>query len=279
MDLTYSYKTALPTHLIDKYNFLETRNAAAVLKASNPAHFDDLIKVLEEFQLYDADLLIPGGNRGQVPTRLDKHFEKLGWRAVRVNTEFKLVGKMKASLSSSSFDVEFLESTVKNPGFEVDNMKDRVAIDVEWNAKDGNLDRDLAAYRSFYELGLVDAAALITRDHEGIRQLAGEDLQSTDAYRRLGTTTTTNMTKLQDRMTRGDSGGCPLFAVGITRKTWAGRGVPRPGEEHTTVEELLEAYKKAQASKGRTPGAKAELSDEEIDQLIESVEDEHSQLD
>ncbi|RAN78004.1 hypothetical protein B5P43_18405 [Bacillus sp. SRB_336] len=274
MDLTHSYKTIFSPDVLEKYTFLETRNAAAVFKASNPDHFDDLIKVLSDFHLYDADLLIPGGNRGQIPTRLDHAFEDEGWRAVRITTESALVGKMKASLSAKTYDIDFLNSRVTNPGFEVDNMKGRVAIDVEWNAKDGNLDRDLAAYRSLYDMGLIDVAAMITRDHEGIRKLAGEDLNSTDAYRRLGTTTTTNMTKLEDRMTRGDGGGCPFLGIGITRTTWAGRDVPRPGEENTTVQELLEAYEQAKAARnGAAP------TDDQIDEAIEAATSSDDELD
>lgn len=279
MELTHSYKDVFPPHLLDKYTFLETRNAAAVFKASNPDHFEEMLHVLGDFKLYDADIIIPGGNRGQIAFRLDKSFEELGWRAVRITTESKLVGNMKASMSSSAYDIAFLNTSVVNPGFEVDNMKGRVAIDVEWNAKDGNLDRDLAAYRSLYEMGLIDVATMITRDHEGIRRLAGDDLESADAYRRLGTTTTTNMVKLEDRMTRGDSGGCPFLGIGMTQATWAGRGVPRPGEEHTAVEALLEAYLKAQDEKKKAKGAKAELSDVEIDEVIEAVEEQHSKLD
>lgn len=241
------------------------------MKAANPDAFRELIEVLENFKVYDADILIPSGNRGQIATRLDGHFEDLGWSAVRINTEFKLVGKKKAGKDSRSYAEKFLETTVYNDGFEVDNMKDRIAIDVEWNAKDGNLDRDLAAYRSLYDLGLIDAAALITRDHEGIRRLSIDSLKSEDAYRRLGTTTSTNMEKLKPRMTRGDSGGCPLFAVGISESTWAGRGVSRPGEENSPVEVLLAAYMEAQARKKRTKGADAELTEGEAAAAIGSV--------
>jgi hypothetical protein len=75
---------------------------------------------------------------------------------------------------------------------------------------------------------LIDVATIITRDHDGIKTLALEDLKSDDAARRLGTVTTTNIEKLRDRMVRGDSGGCPLLAVGITKATWAGAGVAAP---------------------------------------------------
>lgn len=239
MDLTYSYENVFPEHLLAKYTFLETRNAAAVFLASNPHQFEELLQVLEEFWVYDEDILVPGGNRGTIPARLDKAFEDRDWSAVRVNTEYKLVGKRKSSMGSRVYDVPYLETTVYNDGFEVDNMKDRVAIDVEWNAKDGNLDRDLSAYRSLYDLGLIDVASVITRDHRGIRFLAANKLDSEDAFRRLGTTTTTNMEKIKPRMTRGDSGGCPLLAVGITLATWAGRGVAIPSSAIPDIDPSL----------------------------------------
>lgn len=267
VDLTHSYKNVTPQSVLDRYTFLEVRNGAAVLKASNPTHFDELVQVLEGFHVYDADLLIPGGNRGQIATRLDAHFEQLGWQAIRVNTEFKLVGKGKKG------GAIILETEAKNDGFEVDNMKGRVAIDVEWNAKDGNLDRDLAAYRSLYDLGLIDAAVLITRDHYSIRDLAGVTLESDTARGRLSTITSTNTIKLKDRLERGDAGGCPVFAVGIGVDTWAGKDVPRPGEEHTTVAELVAAYEAAQEAKKKAKGEKAQLTDDEIDEVVESVTD------
>ena len=228
MDLTQSFLSEFPPQILDRYTFIETRNAAAVLRASNPEQFGNLVDVLCDFYIYDSDIRVAGGNRGTIASRLDGAFEDLGWRAVRVNTEFRLVGKMKASQSGVGYDVPFHDETVHNDGFEVDNLKGRVALDVEWNAKDGNLDRDLAAYRSLYDHGMIDAAVMITRDHYSIRALAAEDLQDAEAARRLSTTTTTNTEKLRPRMTRGDSGGCPLLAIGISRNTWAGPMVPPP---------------------------------------------------
>ncbi|MBF6260195.1 restriction endonuclease [Nocardia farcinica] len=222
MDLTASYEHSLPPEVINRYKMLEVRNAAAVLKASNPDLFEEVVSVLAEFKVYDADILVPGGNRSQIPIRLDQAFENLGWSAVRINTEFKLVGKRKLSATNQQYTEQFLESSVANDGFEVDNMKGRVALDVEWNAKDGNLDRDLSAYRALYDVGLIDVAVIITRDHYGIKTLALQDLNSADAARRLGTTTTTNIEKVQGRLTRGDAGGCPVLVAGITRATWQG---------------------------------------------------------
>lgn len=227
MDLTTSFKQTLSDGLLDKYQFLEVRNAAAVLSASDKRRLYEIDLILRDFNVYDDDILVPGGNRGRIAIRIDSMFANFGWKPVRVNTEYRLVGHVKAS-SRGRLGEEFLNTTVSNEGFEVDNMKGRIALDVEWNAKDGNLDRDLSAYRSLYDLGLIDCAVIITRDHAGISQLAWDDLDSADAYRRLGTSTSTCMEKLAPRLTRGDAGGCPVLAIGISRTTWAGPGVVAP---------------------------------------------------
>lgn len=228
MDLTHSHTRVFAAETLARYTWLETRNAAAVLVASNPVQHGEIAEVLDEFSVYDADILVAGGNRGPIAIRLDAAFAVRGWDAVRVNTSSTLVGEKKSKLTSRTYEERFLERTVSSEGFEVDNFKGRVALDVEWNAKDGNLDRDVNAYRALYDLGLIDVGVIITRDHEGIRQLSGKDLGSEDAHRRLGTTTTTTMNKLQSRLSRGDAGGCPVLAIGITRATWAGRGIAAP---------------------------------------------------
>lgn len=219
MDLTNSYERAVPEDIFIRYSWAEVRNAAAVLAASNPELFAEILEVLDGFYVETRDITVPGGNRSTIPIKLDGAFADLGWKPVRINTEFSLVGKVKgpARLARTLF-----ESAVSSEGFEVDNMKGRVALDVEWNAKDGNLDRDLSAYRALYDNGLIDAAVMITRDYHGILELARHDLGDEGAYRRLKSTTTTNIHKLIPRLTRGDAGGCPVLAVGITRDTWDG---------------------------------------------------------
>jgi hypothetical protein len=112
-------------------------------------------------------------------------------------------------------------------GYKVDNVLDRVAMDLEWNAKDGNLDRDLAAYRSLYQAGLIDVAVLVTRTLDDLRNLArrvrlAAGMNPDEAKKMLNTTTTTNLSKLLPRMTRGDAGGCPVLAAAICERTWEG---------------------------------------------------------
>jgi len=91
-----------------------------------------------------------------------------------------------------------------------------VALDVEWHAKDGNLDRDLAAYRALYDAGIIDGAVMITMTRADLRALA---LRGDPATTKFGTSTTTNLTKVLPRLTRGDGGGCPILVVSICART------------------------------------------------------------
>ncbi len=220
MDLTDSHLWHVPDHLRARYSWLEVRNAAAVLSASNPQGFADILTVLDAFELEASDLTTPGGNRGSIAIRLDGAFADLGWVPVRINTEFTLTGVVKAGRFHGQ---QVIESSVSSVGFEVDNFNGRVAVDVEWRAKDGNLDRDFSAYRALYDAGIIDGAVIITRDHYGILDLCREDLGDMDAHKRLSTTTTTNTRAARPRLTRGDAGGCPVLVVGIGRETWNGR--------------------------------------------------------
>jgi restriction endonuclease BglII len=227
VDLTTSYERVIPEKVRARYELRETRNAASVLNASNPEEFAEVIAVMSSFTLLTSDLTDPGGNRSKLAARLDEAFRSRGWREGQHDT--RIYGELRLMPYSPAGEkgVRKVTSEVFNPGYKVDNVKGRVALDVEWNAKDGNLDRDIGAYRSLYDAGIIDGAIIITRTQYDLRLLAGklaqEAGQSAEAARkRLGTTTTTNLTKLEPRMTRGDAGGCPLLAIAITERCWAG---------------------------------------------------------
>lgn len=231
MELTRSFEAVVPAHIRQRYEFIEVRNAAAVMQASNPDEFCELLGVLEDFNLYTSDLLTPGGQESQIPKRLNGAFRTLGWREARVDTMIRLSLKLSAFGGEPIPDPMVTE--VVNEGYMVDNFKSKVALDVEWNAKDGNLDRDIAAYRALYDRGLIDVAVIVTRTQGALREL-GRTLAvnagrtQAEAKKVLGTTTTTNTDKLRPRMSRGDAGGAPLLAVAICDRTWAGEGVEPP---------------------------------------------------
>jgi hypothetical protein len=226
VDLTTSYRGVLPEDVAARYELRETRNAAAIAAATSPAEFRELCDVLAGFTLTTDDLVNPGGNQSALAARLNGAFRARGWREGRVDTRVTSELRIYPYAPAGERTVRVDQREVFNEGYKVDNVKGRIALDVEWNAKDGNLDRDIGAYRSLYDVGLIDGAVLITRTHEDLRELAHRlaieaGLSDDDARRRLGTTTTTNLGKLEPRMTRGDAGGCPLLAVAISPRCWS----------------------------------------------------------
>jgi hypothetical protein len=231
VDLTVSFEQAVPVAVRERYELRETRNAAAILASTNPREFADVVDVLVEFELATGDLVDPGGNESRLAARLNSSFRHRGWREGRYDTRIASELRVMPYAPAGETVAHVVTSEVFNEGYKVDNVKGRVAVDIEWNAKDGNLDRDIGAYRALYDAGIVDGAVMITRTQEDLRQLAERlaleaGAPAEQARKRLGTTTTTNLPKLVPRMTRGDAGGCPLLAVAISARCWAGPSDP-----------------------------------------------------
>lgn len=155
-------------------------------------------------------------------------FSERGWREIRVDLSTQGV------LISNNGEVVDKLPPMEQEGYLVDNFKGRVALDVEWNAKDGNLDRDLSAYRAWHEAGVISAAVLITQDRLALKELAErlwDDYQAILPVDQrnprlpidLSTSTTTNLEKAALRVRRGVMGTCPLLVVAATQATWNGQ--------------------------------------------------------
>lgn len=235
---TESYKRAFPQDIVDRYDWAETHSAAMVLNATNPAEFDNLVAVLRAFRLTMSKIARPGGNKSVIAQELDESFRLLGWReaAYEQHIQTRLVVNPWPPAGETVQKVR--PGKADTSGHQVDNVKGRVGLDVEWNPKDGNLDRDLANFRSLYIVGQLDVGVIITRNQDRLRPLfkqviAGAKAEahtiSSDAAREsvqkvvddpLSTTTTANMTNLEKKMARGDDGGCPILAIAITERCY-----------------------------------------------------------
>lgn len=103
----------------------------------------------------------------------------------------------------------------------VDFWRGRVAFDYEWNSKDQTYDRDLYAFRSFFEAGVIDVGVIVTRElsNDFFKSLGhcldkhGNPTNESVAAKFGASTTGTH--KLISRIAAGRSGGCPVLAVGI----------------------------------------------------------------
>lgn len=222
---TYDDPMVLDPAIRARWSFLETSSAAAVLRAVCGQEWQDITEVLRLFHLVPSRWLRAGGNRGDIAQEIDGMFADRGWREMRVDLITHGVLVSKAGVEIERLPPQHQE------GYLVDNFKGKVALDVEWNAKDGNLDRDLSAYRSWHEAGVISAAVLITQDRARLKVLAEglwqdyqmtlpDDQKSPRLPIDLNTSTTTNLDKAALRVRRGVMGTCPLLVIAATPDTW-----------------------------------------------------------
>lgn len=222
---TYNDPLVLDSEIRERWAFLETSSACAVLRAVCPDEWLDITKFLATFALDPVQWLKKGGNRGDIAQHIDDTFHGMGWRETRVDLITQGI-----LLSKNNKEVGRLPAAYQE-GYLVDNFKGRVALDVEWNAKDGNLDRDLSAYRAWHEAGVISAAVVITQDRLSLKDLAKslwsdyqdslpDELKSSKLPIDLGTSTTTNLEKAALRIRRGVMGTCPLLVVAANVSTW-----------------------------------------------------------
>lgn len=225
---TYDDPQVLDPAIRARWSFLETGSASAILRSVCPGEWADIVDVLRAYQLDPSTWLKAGGNRGDVAKEIDGMFGAKGWAEMRIDIETKGLLVKKGGQQVGSLPPVYQE------GYLVDNFKGRVVLDVEWNAKDGNLDRDLAAYRSWFEAGVISAAVLITKNQASLLRLAERlwsDYQVTLPVAQqnpklpidLATSTVTCLEKADLRVRRGVQGTCPLLVVAASDATWNGK--------------------------------------------------------
>lgn len=225
---TYDDSSVLPAAARDYWEFMETNSAAAVMQAVCSSEWKDIVDVLSTYRLSPEYWLKTGGNRGDIAKQIDNLFLARGWREARLDLETTGI-----LLDSDNALIGNLPS-VRQEGYLVDNYKGRVVLDVEWNAKDGNLDRDLASYRSWYEAGVISAGVIITKDRLSLLNLARKiwseyqaTLPETDRTKSLPidlkTSTVTAFDKAQMRVRRGVMGTCPVLIIAASERTWDGQ--------------------------------------------------------
>ena len=233
MQQTETYKSVLPSSILSRYEVMETGSAAKIIEAVCPEELKEILEVLDNFKLTSELLLSPGGNKGPVPTLIDSTLHEKGWIEARVDLEKKVYffeGHNTSKTAENEECPDNLVSRIYQKGYAIDNVKGRLAADIEWNPKDGNLDRDFAAYRAWFDEGIIVAAILITRLHDSTKDLTREiwadfisrnpqhaDKKQPVDYR---TTTTANYEKAVQRILRGDLGTCPILMFGIGEGAW-----------------------------------------------------------
>ena len=208
----------IPGSIADKYEFYNFNSALEILTQSYPEEFAELVQTLERFEIRLDDILEKGGNESNIPKKLSELLRPLEWREMEISGDLVvrlLEGKKRKEVYREFALKEFIS------GHKIDYVKGNVAIDMEWNSKDQTFDRDLYAFRTFYECGVITCGVIITRS-EGMNQIFS--YLGSDIKKKYGASTTW-MGKLLPRIHARRHGGCPLLVVGLTPDTvsdWAG---------------------------------------------------------
>ena len=197
----------VPSSLAEKYELHNVNHAVEVLTTAYPEQWREIVSALEQLTIPVEHILVGGGSESPIPKALSAMLRPAGWEEARVT------GDLLVKLHSRGSPV-IEERTIKNfiDSHNIDYVKGKVAVDMEWNSKDQTFDRDLYAFRMFYECGVIACGVIITRS-----------VQLNPLFTELGVikkygASTTWMGKLLPRIRSGRHGGCPLLLVGITSK-------------------------------------------------------------
>ena len=186
-----------PPYINENYEIYQWRHSIAILMQDFPNEWNDLLSVLTEFRLLKSHIAVGGGNKSSVAESIDAKFKSRGW--IEKHFDTKIV-------------VDDGES--HSPTHKVDEFKNKIAIEVEWNNKDPFYDRDLNNFRLLFDLRVISVGVIITRT---------DDLQK--IFNNLGRgssygMSTTHMSKLLPKLIGGGGGGCPVLVIGITDKLY-----------------------------------------------------------
>jgi len=135
------------------------RNAEEVLTASYTEQCEEICDALRNFKLTKADIIAPGGNEAGLTKKFKRLLNQYDWFERRLTAD--LIVKTFKGRSSEVFSEDVLERFID--GHNIDFVKGRVAVEWEWNSKDQTFDRDLIAFRAFFESNVIDVGVIITR--------------------------------------------------------------------------------------------------------------------
>ncbi len=213
-----------PPELRVKYDFYNYNHAAEILSQSFPIEFNELINALDNFQISIDEIRMKGGNETPIPPKFNAMLDPLGWEEVRISGDliikfFPRKGDKKGQFSDESSGKKIIQNYID--GHNIDFIKNRIAIDIEWNSKDQTFDRDLFAMRTYYECDIISVGIIITRSEKlnPVFKQLGKNIQN-----KYGASTTW-MGKLTPRLDSRRHGGCPILAIGIRPEcidTWDG---------------------------------------------------------
>jgi hypothetical protein len=182
----------IPEALRARFRFDERNHATAILAADFPQELTDLLDCLAAFTLKRSEIIISGGGRSLIPIAIDGFFVQRGWAEKKFNIEITVDGQQ-----------------IPIPTHKIDNFKNRVGVEVEWNNKTEFYDRDLNNFRLLNGLNVLSVGVIITRVTE--LQVLFNALGIGPKYG----PSTTHWNKLIPKIDGGGAGQCPILMIGL----------------------------------------------------------------
>ena len=190
------WRDHIPEDISNFYEIHDFKHAAAILATEFREEFQEVCTALRNFRFTEEDIIIGGGNESNIPKKFSNILRPMGWKAEQLNAKMLID-----------------DTVIRHDTHKVDYIKGRVAFDLEWNSKDQTFDRDLYAFRTFYEYNKISVAILITRSNDLDPYFVSLGMKIKNKYG----ASTTHMGKLLPRLEAGRNGGCPVMVFGITR--------------------------------------------------------------
>lgn len=184
----------IPEDIQKLYETYDYPHAAAILACEFPVEAEEIYHALRSFRFTREQIKRAGGNESEIPKQFSKILRP-GWSE----------GQMKAKLVVDNEEVT-------SDTHKIDYLKNKIAFDLEWNSKDQTFDRDLYAFRAFFEYHRISLGILVTRSQQ--LNMLFEELGIFPKYG----ASTTHIGKLLPRLQAGRSGGCPVLVFGITSR-------------------------------------------------------------
>ncbi len=198
-----TWQQYIPEDLCELYEIHDFKHAAAIITQEFPTEFHEIYQALRTFRFNLTDITKGGGSESRIPKIFNELLRPMGWEDKNLEAELK-VYELKGK------KIKELKSSINHGSHKVDYLKGRVAFDLEWNSKDQTFDRDLYAFRAFFEYNAISVGVLVTRSNE-----LDPLLRRLNIISKYGASTT-HMGKLLPRLEAGRNGGCPVLVFGIT---------------------------------------------------------------
>ena len=198
----------MPEDILSKYELYNFNNAIEILCHAHPEEYENILLMLSDFHITCEDITSLGGNESSIPKKITAALRPLGWKEVKITGDLLVKLHSRNPSSTAEFTIEDYIG-----GHNIDYLKNAVAFDMEWNSKDQTFDRDLYAFRTFFECGIISCGIIMTRS-ESLNRV----FNALGVISKYGASTTW-MGKLLPRIKARRHGGCPLLIIGITPST------------------------------------------------------------